>query len=169
MKPFLNEFEESLRRTCAMLSATAAAPRVIAIAEATGNPAVSMVGDLLAAAFVESGEPCISVPARDRSTISSVLTNAAQFNGKTIINCPALDESSLALEIARLVDGFVLVVQIGRQRVDLLERNIKALRMSGGVILGAISVHDSGRRTGAKHVTRQKAAHVEHSLIRELS
>jgi Mrp family chromosome partitioning ATPase len=169
MKPSMHTFEESLRRTCAMLLGSTAATRLIAVTEVTGNPAVSMVAGLLAAAFANLGEPCISVELRERSTVSGILTRAAQFNGKTIIHCPALDESPLALEIARLVDGFVLVIEIGRQRIDLLERSIKALRLSGGVILGAIPVHDSGRGSGKTTIAQQKTAALKPSLVTELS
>ncbi|HEX4769551.1 MAG TPA: hypothetical protein VH351_01890 [Bryobacteraceae bacterium] len=169
MQQTTNSWEESLRRTRAMLSGSIAAARLIAVCAATNNPAASAIANLLASAFTESGEHCTSVELSDRSTLNGILTRADQFTGKTFLHCPPLDESSLALEIARSVEGFILIVEIGRQRADVLERNIKALRLSGGVILGAIPVQDVRRKIGKELVSQKETARLERPLVTELS
>jgi Mrp family chromosome partitioning ATPase len=169
MKPPTHSFEANLRRTRAMLSASTAEARVIAVTGTTGDPAVAIVAGMLASAFNHSGEPCLSMDLRDISTATGVFTRADQFKGKVIVHCPALEESALALEIARRVDGFVLVIEIGRQRADVLERNINALRLSGGVILGAIPVQGGIRPSHKNRGMQPKTVPFNNAMVTELS
>jgi hypothetical protein len=58
--------------------------------------------------------------------------------GFVLVDCPALQESSAVLALAKLVDGVALVVAAGEARREEIEAAQKALRASAANVVGLI-------------------------------
>jgi hypothetical protein len=160
--------EESIRRASAILCATPRSGPLLAVVGVSRNEAALVVAELLCSSLRENGERVLLLDLQDRSIVQEALSQARAFSGRTVLRCPALDASPVGFEIARRVDGILLVIDADGQRADSLESSVQALRRSGGVVLGGITILNSKRKIATKRSRCERKASVEQAPVPEV-
>lgn len=89
---------------------------------------------------VPAGDAVLSL-AMHRDTVQSFLVESAQEHDMTLIDAPAILESTTSELLASVVDGIVLVVHAQKTPQDVVCEATRRLNAAGGTVIGVV-LHD---------------------------